>query len=49
VRQDPFEIGTAAGTLQWISDPDRAIEQMKKAVKPGGRNVILDYNVEDSR
>lgn len=35
---------TAAETLQWISDPDRAIEQTKKAVKPGGRNGIPDYN-----
>lgn len=36
------KFGTAAGTLVWIADPDRAIEQMKKAVKPGGRIVILD-------
>jgi SAM-dependent methyltransferase len=44
-----FDIVTVARTLQWISEPDRAIAQMKKAVKAGGRLVILDYNLEDTR
>ncbi len=44
-----FDIVTAARTLQWIGEPDRAIEQMKKAAKTGGRIVILDYNLEDTR
>jgi ubiquinone/menaquinone biosynthesis C-methylase UbiE len=44
-----FDIVTAARTLQWIGEPDRAIVQMKKAVKAGGRIVILDYNLEDTR
>jgi SAM-dependent methyltransferase len=42
-----FDIVTAARTLQWIGKPDRAIEQMKKAAKRGGRILILDYNLED--
>jgi SAM-dependent methyltransferase len=44
-----FDIVTAARTLQWIGEPDRAIGQMKKAVKAGGLIVILDYNLEDTR
>jgi SAM-dependent methyltransferase len=44
-----FDIVTAARTLQWIGEPERAIIQMKRAGKVGGRLVILDYNLEDSR
>jgi SAM-dependent methyltransferase len=44
-----FDIATAARTLQWIGEPDRAITRMKKAVKAGGRIVVLDYNLEDNR
>ena len=47
--QDRFDIVTAARTLQWISDPGRAIRILKQAAKPGGRIVILDYNLEDTR
>jgi SAM-dependent methyltransferase len=39
-----FDVVTAARVLQWISDPARAVAQMTKAVKPGGRVVVLDYN-----
>jgi SAM-dependent methyltransferase len=44
-----FDIVTASRTLQWISEPDRAIGQMKRAAKVGGCVVILDYNLEDTR
>ena len=44
-----FDIVTAARTLQWISEPDRAVGQMKRAAKAGGCVVILDYNLEDTR
>ena len=44
--QSRFDIVTAARTLQWISNPDQAIRNMKNAAKPGGRLVILDYNLE---
>src|ERR1035441_1848618 len=43
-----FDIVTAARTLQWISEPDRAVGQMKRAAKAGGCVVILDYNLEDT-
>jgi SAM-dependent methyltransferase len=43
-----FDIVTAARTLQWISEPARAITQMMKVVKAGGRIVILDYNHEEN-
>jgi SAM-dependent methyltransferase len=39
-----FDIVTAARTLQWISQPDAAVERMKAAAKPGGCVIVLDYN-----
>ena len=44
-----FDVVTAARTLQWISEPGRAVKQMKRAAKAGGCVVILDYNLEDTR
>jgi SAM-dependent methyltransferase len=44
-----FDIVTAARTLQWISEPGIALANMKKAAKPGGRVVVLDYNLADNR
>jgi SAM-dependent methyltransferase len=44
-----FDIVTAARTVQWVSEPERAIAQMKKAVKPGGRVIVLDYNLDETR
>jgi SAM-dependent methyltransferase len=38
-----FDIVTAARTLQWIADPARAIASMKRAAKPGGLVIVLDY------
>ena len=43
-----FDIVTAARTLQWISEAKRAIEQMKKAARLGGRIVILDYDLAET-
>jgi SAM-dependent methyltransferase len=43
-----FDIVTAARTVQWISQPDRAIEQMKRATRSGGQLVVLDYNHENN-
>lgn len=39
-----FDVATAARTLQWVSTPQLALAQMKKAAKPGGRVLVLDYN-----
>ena len=47
--KDGFDLVTAARTLQWISEPDRAIAQMKRAARVGGWVLILDYNLEDTR
>ena len=44
-----FHIVTAARTIQWISEPQLAISNMKKAAKPGGRVIILDYNLDETR
>lgn len=44
-----FDVVTAARTVQWISRPERAIERMKKAAKPGGQIVVLDYNHDNNR
>ncbi len=41
-----FDIVTAARTLQWISEPERALLSMKLAAKPAGLLVVLDYSHE---
>jgi SAM-dependent methyltransferase len=46
--ESQFEVVNAARTLQWISEPGKALEQMTKAAKRGGRIVALDYNLEDN-
>jgi SAM-dependent methyltransferase len=43
-----FDIVSAARTIQWISEPQRAIGHMKKAAKPGGRIIVLDYNLDET-
>jgi len=44
-----FDIVTAARTIQWISQPQQAILNLAQAVKPGGRIVVLDYNLDETR
>ncbi len=39
-----FDIVTAARTLQWIAEPSLAVANMKKAAKPSGIVLVLDYN-----
>ncbi len=39
-----FDIVTGARILQWIAAPERAVESMKRATKPGGAVVVLDYS-----
>jgi SAM-dependent methyltransferase len=43
-----FDVVTAARTLQWISERERAVRSMTAAVKPGGVLVVLDYNHRDN-
>src|SRR5262245_63694332 len=44
-----FDIVTAARTIQWISEPQRAISNMKKAAKQGGQVIVLDYNLDETQ
>ena len=39
-----FDVVTAARALQWIASPEAALTSMTRAVRPGGRVVVLDYN-----
>jgi ubiquinone/menaquinone biosynthesis C-methylase UbiE len=41
-----FDLITSARTLQWMATPEKALEQMKKLLNPGGIISILDYNHE---
>ncbi|OZB98342.1 bifunctional 2-polyprenyl-6-hydroxyphenol methylase/3-demethylubiquinol 3-O-methyltransferase UbiG [Paenibacillus sp. XY044] len=41
-----FDIVTCARLMVWLPDPLAALKAMVKAVKPGGRIVIADYNHE---
>jgi SAM-dependent methyltransferase len=43
-----FDIVTAARTLQWISEPDLAIQRMIQATRPGGLVLILDYDHQNN-
>ncbi len=47
--KDRFDIVTAARTIQWISEPQLAISNMKKAAKQGGQVIVLDYNLAETR
>jgi SAM-dependent methyltransferase len=40
---EQFDIVTASRTLQWVADPSAAIMAMRRALKPHGRLVVLDY------
>jgi SAM-dependent methyltransferase len=43
-----FDIVNAARTLQWTSQPEVALAQMKKAARLGGRILVLDYNHQNN-
>lgn len=47
--REQFEIVTAARTLQWVGDPAGAIARMKRAARPGGLVVVLDFDHEENR
>jgi SAM-dependent methyltransferase len=44
-----YDFVTSARTLQWISDPSLAIQNMARALKPSGILVVLDYNHVSNR
>ena len=39
-----FDIVTGARILQWIAAPERAVQSMKRATKPCGIVLVLDYS-----
>jgi ubiquinone/menaquinone biosynthesis C-methylase UbiE len=39
-----FDVVNAARALQWIRDPELALGRMARAVNPGGRVVVLDFD-----
>jgi len=39
-----FDVVTASRALQWIAEPGKAVQDLKRAVRPGGLLVILDYS-----
>jgi ubiquinone/menaquinone biosynthesis C-methylase UbiE len=39
-----FDVVNAARALQWIPDPEIALRRMTRAVAPGGRVVVLDFD-----
>lgn len=41
-----FDLVTCARTLQWLAQPEAALVNMKRFVKPGGHLAILDFNHE---
>ncbi|GAB3954443.1 hypothetical protein GCM10028805_39900 [Spirosoma harenae] len=41
-----FDLITCARTLQWLAQPEAALINMKRLLKPGGNLAILDYNHE---
>ncbi|GAB3805314.1 methyltransferase domain-containing protein [Spirosoma humi] len=41
-----FDLVTCARTLQWLAQPEAALLNMKRFVKPGGYLAILDFNHE---
>jgi SAM-dependent methyltransferase len=44
-----FDVVNAARTLQWLDRPAEAVLRMKRAAKPGGRVVALDYDHERNK
>jgi SAM-dependent methyltransferase len=44
----PFDIAFSIGVIHHLAEPDRALQQMAAAVKPGGRVVIWVYGYENN-
>ena len=41
---EQFDLVTCARTLQWLAQPEAALLNMKRFVKPGGCLALLDFN-----
>jgi SAM-dependent methyltransferase len=46
--EQSFDVVTSARAVQWMSDPAAAIACMKRAARPGGYVVVLDYNLDNN-
>lgn len=44
-----FDIVTAARVLQWLAEPQQALQSMREATRPHGRIIVLDYNHRNVR
>ncbi|MBL4676239.1 MAG: methyltransferase domain-containing protein [Mucilaginibacter sp.] len=44
--EEKFDLIVSARTLQWLSDPQKAVNKLKSLLKTGGILSILDYNHE---
>ena len=44
--KEKFDLIVSARTLQWLSNPQEAIEKLKTFLQPGGQLSVLDYNHE---
>ena len=42
--KEKFDLVVSARTLQWLSNPEKALLKLKEFLKPGGQISILDYN-----
>ncbi|MFC2049445.1 class I SAM-dependent methyltransferase [Chlamydiota bacterium] len=42
----PFDLLTSFSALHWVRRPERALEKMARALKPGGKAYILTYPEE---
>jgi SAM-dependent methyltransferase len=45
-RSATFDVVNASRVLQWLAQPQTALDAMVAATRPGGRVVVLDYNHE---
>lgn len=41
---EKFDLIVSARVLQWLSNPEQALEKFKTLLKPGGQISVLDYN-----
>jgi SAM-dependent methyltransferase len=47
--EDRFDLGFSIGVIHHLEHPERALERMVRAVKPGGRVLIWVYGRENNR
>jgi SAM-dependent methyltransferase len=48
-EENRFDVAFSIGVVHHLEDPDRALRNMVRAVKPGGRVMIWVYGLENNR